>query len=59
MSDCMGEKTKLIVDDTTIYEIDIECFSCLSNEERSRYYDSELKRVIEQDERMRDTFMQR
>lgn len=55
----MGEKTKLIVDDTTIYEIDMECFSCLSNEERSRYYDSELKRVIEQDERMTDTFMQR
>lgn len=55
----MGDKTKLIVDDTTIYEIDMECFSCLSNEERSRYYDSELKRVIEQEERISDTFMHR
>lgn len=34
----MSEKTKLIVDDTTIYEVDLECFECLSEEERWRYY---------------------
>lgn len=34
----MSERTKLIVDDTSIYEVDLDCFDCLSEEERWRYY---------------------
>ena len=34
----MSERTKLIVDDTSIYEVDLDCFDCLSEEDRWRYY---------------------
>ncbi len=32
----MEGKSKLIVDDTTIYEVDLDCFHCLPEEERWR-----------------------
>ena len=34
----MEGKSKLIVDDTTIYEVDLDCFHCLPEEERWRYF---------------------
>ena len=45
----MEEKTKLIVDDTSIYEVDMECFSCLSEQERKRYYgDANVRDELEE-----------
>ena len=44
----MGTKSKLIVDDSTIYEVDLECFQCLSEEDRWRYYGDTLRREIEE-----------
>ena len=44
----MGTKSKLIVDDSTIYEVDLECFHCLSEEERWRYYGDTLRKKIEE-----------
>lgn len=42
----MERKSKLIVDDTTIYEVDLDCFYCLPEEERWRYYDETLQREL-------------
>lgn len=44
----MGTKSKLIVDDSTIYEVDLECFQCLTEEERWRYYGITLRKEIEE-----------
>lgn len=30
--------TKVIVDDTTIYEVDMECYSCLTDREKELYF---------------------
>lgn len=29
----------LVIDDTSIYEIDMDCFRCLSEEEKEAYFD--------------------
>ena len=34
----MQEDTKVVVDDTTIYEIDLNCYHCLSEQERQKYF---------------------
>lgn len=34
----MREDTKVVVDDTTIYEIDLNCYDCLSEQERRTYF---------------------
>lgn len=34
----MREDTKVVVDDTTIYEIDLNCYHCLSEQERQAYF---------------------
>lgn len=34
----MREDTKVVVDDTTIYEIDLNCYHCLSEQERRKYF---------------------
>lgn len=33
--------TRLVIDDTTIYEIDIECYQCLSEEDKEKYFGGE------------------
>ena len=45
---CMETKSRLIVEDTTIYEVDLECFRCLSEEERWRYYGDTLQKEMEE-----------
>ena len=30
--------TQIVVDDTTIYEIDSECYRCLSEDDRKKYF---------------------
>ncbi len=44
----MEGKSKLIVDDTTIYEVDLDCFHCLPEEERWRYFGETLQRELEE-----------
>lgn len=34
----MREDTKVIIDDTTIYEVDLNCYHCLSEQERKKYF---------------------
>ncbi len=34
----MKENTKVVVDDTTIYEVDMNCYHCLSEQERHKYF---------------------
>lgn len=34
----MREDTKVVIDDTTIYEIDLNCYHCLSEQERRKYF---------------------
>lgn len=34
--------TRLVIDDTTIYEIDIECYQCLSEEDKEKYFGREI-----------------
>lgn len=34
----MRENTKVVVDDTTIYEVDLNCYHCLSEQERHKYF---------------------
>lgn len=34
----MREDTKVIIDDTTIYEVDLNCYHCLSEQERRKYF---------------------
>lgn len=34
----MDEKTKVIVDDTTIYEVDLACYESLTPEEKKKYF---------------------
>ena len=46
----MERKSKLIVDETTIYEVDLECFQCLSEEDRQRYYGDDLTRRLQQED---------
>ncbi len=41
------EDTRVIVDDTTIYEIDLSCYHCLSEWEKQQYFKSEERRKIE------------
>lgn len=31
--------TKVVVDETTIYEVDMECYSCLTDREKELYFD--------------------
>lgn len=31
-------QTRVVVDDTTIYEVDMECYYCLTDRERELYY---------------------
>lgn len=44
--------TKVVVDETTIYEVDMECYYCLTDRERELYFDGlepgERKRTSEQ-----------
>lgn len=47
----MEEKTRLIVDDTTIYEVDMDCYNCLPEEEREQYYGSMLRERLEKQEK--------
>ena len=34
----MKERTKVIVDDTTIYEVDLACYESLTPEEKRKYF---------------------
>ena len=34
----MKERTKVIVDDTTIYEVDLACYESLTLEEKRKYF---------------------
>ena len=47
----MQGKTRLIVDDTTIYEVDMECYSCMPEEERKQYYGNTLRKKLEEQEK--------
>lgn len=38
----MREDTKVVVDDTTIYEIDLNCYDCLSEQERQEYFPNDV-----------------
>ena len=31
-------ETRVVVDDTTIYEVDMDCYYCLTDRERELYY---------------------
>lgn len=44
----MEKKSRVIVDDTTIYEVDMECFHCLSEDERWQYYGDTLSQELEE-----------
>lgn len=35
--------TRLVIDDTTIYEIDMNCYQCLSEREKEKYFGTEDK----------------
>ena len=39
--------TRVIVDETTIYEIDIACYRCLSERQKQRYFNREERQKIE------------
>lgn len=39
--------TRVVVDDTTIYEIDLTCYRCLSEREQGEYFDAEERRNLE------------
>ena len=39
----MKERTKVIVDDTTIYEVDLACYESLTPEEKRKYFPQALK----------------
>lgn len=41
----MREDTKVIIDDTTIYEVDLNCYHCLSEQERRKYFPQTSQRV--------------
>lgn len=43
------ENTRVIVDDTTIYEIDLSCYHCLSESQKQKYFKSEERRKIERE----------
>ncbi|MCH5252853.1 MAG: hypothetical protein J1F22_07750 [Lachnospiraceae bacterium] len=34
--------TRLVVDETTIYEVDMDCYRCLSEREREEYFGTDL-----------------
>ena len=34
----MEEDTRIVVDDKTIYEVDLNCYHCLSEQERQKYF---------------------
>ncbi len=34
----MDDRTVVIVDDTTIYEIDMDCYECLTKEEKEKWF---------------------
>lgn len=34
----MKEDTKVVVDDTTIYEVDLNCYQCLSEQEKQKFF---------------------
>lgn len=36
-----SEQTRLVIDDTTIYEIDMECYQCLSEQDKEKYFGTE------------------
>lgn len=38
------EEDGLIIEDNTIYEIDLNCYECLSEEEKDQYYKKRRKR---------------
>lgn len=40
----MKEDTKVIIDDTTIYEVDMNCYHCLSEQERRKYFPQATQR---------------
>ena len=46
----MKEDTKVVVDDTTIYEVDLTCYRCLSEQERQKYFP---RPALEQDKEHR------
>ncbi len=35
----------LVSDDTSIYEIDMDCYSCLSEEEKEAYFDEQEREL--------------
>ncbi|MBO5488105.1 MAG: hypothetical protein J5988_14480 [Eubacterium sp.] len=39
--------TRVIVDETTIYEIDLACYRCLPEWQKQRYFNREERRKIE------------
>lgn len=43
------ENTRVIVDDTTIYEIDLSCYHCLPESEKQKYFKTEERRKIERE----------
>ncbi len=34
----MKEDTRIVVDDTTIYEVDLNCYHCLSEQEKKKFF---------------------
>lgn len=40
-SEQYGSKTRLVIDDTTIYEVDMECYQCLSERDKEKYFGTE------------------
>lgn len=42
-SEQYDSNTRLVIDDTTIYEIDMECYQCLSERDKEKYFGTEDK----------------
>lgn len=40
----MREDTKVIIDETTIYEVDLNCYHCLSEQDRRKYFSQASQR---------------
>ncbi|MCH5264723.1 MAG: hypothetical protein J1F02_02410 [Lachnospiraceae bacterium] len=38
MRETYDSATRLVVEDTTIYEVDMECYQCLSEQEKEEYF---------------------
>lgn len=55
----MKERTKVIVDDTTIYEVDLACYESLTPEEKRKYFPQAWKEESRMHQRNSSNLMNR